>query len=307
MSARSESPVRSVVQERSSVYYELTKPRISFMVLLTVGIGFALAPGVAGGWTLLHVLLGAFLSCSGAGALNQYIERDTDSVMARTRFRPLPQHRVSDHHVLALGAFLSLGGVAYLMATTNALTALVDALTLASYLLVYTPMKRVTSISTLIGAVPGALPPVMGWTAATGEIGPGAVILFAILFLWQIPHFLAIGRMYRDDYEGGGFPMLVVVDPNGQATGRQMFLYALALIPVAMMPSVIGLAGTLYGWAALAAGLVYLLESIRAARKPESREAARRLLLVSVTYLPVLFAALFGDLLLRAMLGGAGG
>ena len=193
------------------------------------------------------------------------------------------------------------------MATTNALTALVDALTLASYLLVYTPMKRVTSISTLIGAVPGALPPVMGWTAATGEIGPGAVILFAILFLWQIPHFLAIGRMYRDDYEGGGFPMLVVVDPNGQATGRQMILYSLALIPVAMMPSVIGLAGTLYGWAALAAGLVYLLESIRAARKPESREAARRLLLVSVTYLPVLFAALFGDLLLRSMLGGAGG
>jgi len=310
---RGTSTARGIVQERSSVYVELTKPRITLMVLLTVAIGYAMATTAAtattatSGWSLVHVLVGALLSCSGAGALNQYIERDTDGVMARTRFRPLPQHRVSAEHVLALGALLSIGGVAYLLATTNPLTALVNALTLASYLLLYTPLKRVSSVSTLVGAVPGALPPVMGWTAATGEIGYGALILFAILFLWQIPHFLAIGLMYRDDYREGGFPMLVVVDADGRATGRQMILYALVLVPIAMLPAVSGLAGPLYGWSALAAGLLYLGESIRAAAGPRDRRSARRLLLVSVTYLPLLFAAMFVDRLVASLPGGLAG
>ena len=308
--ARTTSTPRSAVQERSSTYIELTKPRISFMVLLTVAIGYALTPiatTATSGWSLVHVLVGALLSCSGAGALNQYIERDTDSVMARTRFRPLPQHRVTAEHVLALGTLLSTSGVAYLLVTTNPLTALVCSLTLTSYLLLYTPLKRISSLSTLVGAVPGALPPVMGWTAATGEIGYGAVVLFAILFLWQVPHFLAIGSMYREDYRDGGFPMLVVVDADGSATGRQMILYALVLVPVAMLPSISGLAGPLYGWCALAAGLLYLAESMRAAARPRDPRAARRLLLVSVTYLPLLFAAMFVDRLLAGVPGGSAG
>jgi len=285
----------TVVGERSNVYIELIKPRITFMVLLTVGIGYALAPAAGGsGLALLHVLVGAFLSCSGAGALNQYMERDTDSVMARTRFRPLPAHRVSPLVVLALGTTMAGGGVAYLYHTTNTATAMLDALTLVTYLFVYTPMKRRSPQSTIAGAVPGAIPPVMGWAAATGHVGEGALVLFAILFLWQIPHFLAIGRMYRDDYTSGGFPMLVVVDSDGRTTGRQMVLYALTLVPVALLPTMIGLVGPFYFWAALAAGIAYLTSSAIAAHRGD-RRSARLLLLTSVLYLPLLFAAMLVD------------
>jgi protoheme IX farnesyltransferase len=285
---------RSLAQDRSSTYVELTKPRITAMVLLTVAIGFVMAPVPGHAISLLHVLVGAFLSCSGAGALNQYIERDTDAVMARTRFRPLPAHRVSPFAVFALGTVLAAGGVLYLLATTNAVTALLDGLTLATYLFVYTPLKRISPLSTLAGAIPGALPPMMGWAAATGDLAEGAWILFAILFLWQIPHFLAIGRMYREDYVSGGFPMLVVVDRDGKTTGRQMVLYALALVPVALLPTTVGLTGTIYFWTALAAGLGYLGASVNAAHRGDQR-SARTLLLVSVVYLPILFTAMFLD------------
>jgi protoheme IX farnesyltransferase len=289
---------RRAVQERANVYIELTKPRITAMVLLTVAIGFALAPGGGTAWSLIHVLIGAGLSCSGAGALNQLIEREVDSAMARTRFRPLPAHKVSPAAAMALGSALAFGGVAYLFYTTNGLTAALNALTLASYLFAYTPMKRISSLSTLVGAVPGALPPVMGWAAASGRIELGAVALFAVLFLWQIPHFLAIGRMYRDDYENGGFPMLVVIDRSGRATGRQMVLYAAALLPVSMSVSLLGLAGEAYFWTALVAGLAYLSASAWAAFRNDVA-SARRLLLTSVLYLPVLF----GGLLLDRVLG----
>jgi len=285
---------RAVAQDRSRIYVELTKPRITAMVLLTVAIGYAMAPVHASGEALLHVLIGAFLSCSGAGALNQYIERDSDAVMARTRFRPLPARRVSPFAVFALGSLMSAGGVLYLLATTNAATALLDALTLVSYLFIYTPLKRISPLSTLAGAVPGALPPMMGWAAATGRVGAGAWALFAILFLWQIPHFLAIGRMYRDDYASGGFPMLVVIDPDGRMAGRQMVLYSLALLPVAGIPTMLGLAGPVYFWTAGIAGIAYLAASTVAARRADVR-SARTLLLVSVVYLPVLFAAMFLD------------
>ena len=284
---------RAAVQERSQLYIELTKPRITLMVMLTVAIGFALAPA-AGGMALVHVLVGAMLSCSGAGALNQFFERDTDAAMARTRFRPLPAHRVSPIAALAVGLSLAVGGLAYLVATTNVATAAVDALTLLTYLALYTPLKRATSISTLVGAVPGALPPVMGWAAATGTIGSGAIALFAVMFLWQIPHFLAIGRMYRDDYAAGGFPMLSVVDGSGRITARQMVLYSLALIPVSLAPTMIELSGALYFWSALLLGVAYLGASLRAAVDGGTR-SARTLLLTSVLYLPLLFAALFVD------------
>jgi len=268
------------------------------MVLLTVAIGYAVAPHAASsGWTLLHVLFGALLSCSGAGALNQYLERDTDSFMDRTRFRPLPTQRVSPALVLCFGSALSLAGVGYLLATTNLLTAAINATTLLVYLFVYTPMKLTTPLSTLVGAIPGALPPVMGWAAAANSIGSGAVVLFAILFLWQIPHFLAIGRLYRADYSSGGMPMLVVVDADGRATGRQMVIYSLALIPVSLSATLLGITGPIFFWLALLAGLAYLLASLCAAWISD-RASARRLLLASILYLPVLFAAMFIDRLL---------
>jgi len=290
--------LRAIVQDRSQVYVELTKPRITAMVLLTVCVGYAIAPhATTPPMALLHVLIGAGLSCSGAGALNQLMERDTDSVMGRTRFRPLPSRRVAPWQALAVGIALALGGVAYLLATTNGLTAAVDAATLVGYLAVYTPLKRITPHSTLVGAVPGALPPVMGWTAATGEIGGGAAVLFAILFLWQIPHFLAIGRMYREDYARGGFPMLVVVDSAQEIAGHQMVLYALVLIPVSLMLAPLGLAGGLYFACALVAGTAYVLAALGAARDPAPR-AARTLLIASVLHLPVLL----GSLLLERIL-----
>ncbi len=284
------------MSERSALFIELTKPRITAMVLLTVAIGYWLAPGGNGGsgMVLLHALLGAGLACSGAGALNQYIERETDGVMDRTRFRPLPAHKVSPSAVLTLAVALASGGVGYLAAFSNSLTAAACAATLVSYLFVYTPMKRTSPASTLVGAIPGALPPVMGWTARQGTLDAGALVLFAVLFLWQIPHFLAIGRMYRDDYASGGFPMLVVIDRDGSTTGWQMLVYALALIPCSLATSFIGLTGSLYFWIALVAGIAYAYASWLAARDG-GVASARRLLLVSVLYLPALFAAMFID------------
>jgi protoheme IX farnesyltransferase len=287
------------VQDRSQIYIELTKPRITAMVLLTVCVGFAIAPHAsAPPFALLHVLVGAALSCSGAGALNQLIERDTDSVMGRTRFRPLPTRRVSPFHAFAVGAALAAGGVVYLAATTNPLTAALNAFTLAGYLFAYTPLKRRTPHSTLVGAVPGALPPVMGWTAATGTLDTGAAVLFGILFLWQIPHFLAIGRIYREDYAKAGLPMLVVMDHDGGPTGRQMIVYAVVLIPTSLLLVPLGFGGTLYFWTALLAGSAYAAMSARAASLPGPR-TSRALLLTSVLHLPILL----GALLLERMVG----
>jgi protoheme IX farnesyltransferase len=262
------------------------------MVLLTVCVGYAVAPHAdATPFALLHVLIGAALSCSGAGALNQLMERRVDSEMDRTRFRPLPAHRVTPLHAFAIGAALSVGGVVYLAAATNPLTAAVNAGTLAGYLLLYTPLKRLTPHSTLVGAIPGALPPVMGWTAAADDLGLGAAVLFAILFVWQIPHFLAIGRLYKQDYSRGGFPMLAVIDRDGRVTGHQMVVYAMMLIPTSLLLVPLGLAGTLYFASALLAGAAYLLAAARAAADP-SDTCARGLLLASVMHLPFLLGTL---------------
>jgi protoheme IX farnesyltransferase len=265
------------------------------MVLLTVAIGFVMAHGGASPASVLaSVLVGSGLSCAGASALNQYFERDADGTMDRTRFRPLPSRRVSPSTVLGMGIVCAAGGVAYLAATVNSVTAALDALTIVSYVFVYTPMKRLSSLSTLAGAVPGALPPVMGWTAATGHLDDKALILFSILFLWQIPHFLAIGQLYKRDYARGGFPMLVVIDEKGAVTGRQIIVYATALIPVALMPTIVGLTGPWYFWLALALSLAYLGFGIQAARRANPT-AFRHLLLCSVAYLPLLMAAMVLD------------
>lgn len=283
---------RSPALDRSQVYVELIKPRITFMVLLTVAIGYLCArpesPSVAG---VLHVLLGTALSCSGAGALNQFFERDVDLAMDRTRFRPLPSQRVSVASAVTLGVGLALAGVLYLLRFANPLAAFLNAATVGGYLFLYTPLKRVTPVSTLVGAIPGALPPVIGWAAASGSLDAGAVVLFAILFLWQVPHFLAIGWLYRQDYARAGFPMLSVVDPSGRTTVRQMRLYALTLIPTSLMLTLSGSAGQFFFVIALAAGAGYLVATLRAAASL-SDATARRVLLASVFYLPVLFGAL---------------
>lgn len=279
--------------ERSEVFLELIKPRITVMVLLTVAVGYFCAiPGPASVTGVLHVLLGTALSCSGSGAMNQWLERDVDLFMDRTRFRPLPAQRISATSAALIGALLCLAGVFYLAVMVNALAAALNAATVLSYLFLYTPMKRVHPLSTLAGAVPGALPPVIGWAAANGEIGAGAIVLFAILFLWQVPHFLAIGWMYRDDYAKAGFPMLVVIDRDGDATARLMLLYAITLLPVSWMLVPAGAGGHLYFWSAAAAGAHYVRASWKAGAL-RTREASRSLLIASVFYLPALFGALF--------------
>ncbi|HXC50412.1 MAG TPA: heme o synthase [Candidatus Limnocylindrales bacterium] len=284
---------RPAMADRSEVFLELIKPRITIMVLLTVAVGyFSAVPVATSALGVLHVLIGTALSCSGSGALNQYLERDVDLHMDRTRFRPLPAGRISTTMAAFVGVLLSLGGVFYLSATVGPLAAALNALTILSYLFLYTPMKRVHPLSTLAGAVPGALPPVIGWAAASGEIGAGAIVLFAILFLWQVPHFLAIGWMYRDDYAKAGFPMLVVIDRSGDTTARLMFVYAVVLVPVSLLLVATTAAGHLYFWSALAAGGLYV-HAARRAGIERTRESARRLLLSSVVYLPVLFLALF--------------
>lgn len=284
---------RPAMAERSEVFLELIKPRITVMVLLTVAVGYFCAiPGAASSAGVLHVLLGTALSCSGSGAMNQWLERDVDLFMDRTRFRPLPAQRISSASAALIGALLCLAGVFYLAVTVNLLSAALNAATVLSYLFLYTPMKRVHPLSTLAGAIPGALPPVIGWAAANGEIGAGAVVLFAILFLWQVPHFLAIGWMYRDDYAKAGFPMLVVIDRDGDATARLMLLYAITLIPVSWMLVPAGAGGHVYFWCAAAAGAHYARASWKAGVE-RTRESSRALLIASVFYLPALFGALF--------------
>jgi protoheme IX farnesyltransferase len=276
-------------------YLILTKVRITTLVLVTAATGFLLAsrdgPDVA---LLAWTLLGTGLAASGAAALNQVLERAVDARMQRTARRPIPAGRMSATHGLAVGLALSVAGVGVLGARANLLTAALGAATVLLYVGVYTPLKRMTTLNTIVGAVPGAIPPVMGWTAATGALGAPAGVLFAILFLWQLPHFLAIAWIFRDDYRRGGFPMLPVVDPDGRATGHQVALYCAALVPVSLLPTLLGLTGPTYFFGALVLGVGFLAFGLRMARHRRGREA-RGVLLASVTYLPLLLALLIID------------
>ena len=276
-------------------YLILTKVRITTLVLLTAATGFLLASGEGMDIPLLAwTLLGTGLAASGAAALNQVLERSFDARMQRTAGRPIPAGRMSASHGLAVGIGLSLAGVTVLAALVNLLTAALGALTVLLYVGVYTPLKRMTTLNTIVGAVPGAIPPVMGWTAASGTLGVPAGVLFAILFLWQLPHFLAIAWIFRDDYRRGGFPMLPVVDPEGRTTGHQVALYCAALVPVSLLPTFLGLTGPTYFFGALVLGLGFLAFGLRMARHRRGREA-RGVLLASVTYLPLLLVLLVID------------
>ncbi len=280
-------------------FAELTKPRITLMVALTTAAGFLLAAPRPLAWDqLINTLLGTALIASGASALNQVIERRTDARMRRTANRPIPAGRLRPEAAMVFGVALSAAGAFYLALAVNLLTGLIGALTLASYVLVYTPLKRKSSLATLVGAVPGAAPPMMGCTAATGELDALAWALFGILFFWQMPHFLAIAWIYRTDYERGGFPLLTLGNVSGPRTARQMMLYAAALIPVSLLPNAIGVSGWPYFFGALLLGLAFLGFCVAFSLSHTSR-AARRLLLASVVYLPIVLGLMVADQALR--------
>jgi protoheme IX farnesyltransferase len=275
-----------------AAYVALTKPRIVVMVLITVATGFIL--GARGGShpsTLMLTMLGTGLVAGGASALNQLLERSRDGRMRRTAHRPLPSGRLSPAEAAAFGAAISAAGLAVLAWCANPTAGAVALATLVLYAFVYTPLKPVSTLNTAVGAVPGALPPVIGWAAATGQLGAEAWALFLIVFLWQFPHFLAIAWIYRDDYARGGHKMLPSVDPQGRITGRQSAFYALALVPGGLMPAAVGLAGPVYFAGALALGLFYLAYSVRFWSDVSDR-TARGLLRASFLYLPAVLLLL---------------
>jgi protoheme IX farnesyltransferase len=277
---------------RAAAYIELTKPRITFLIVLTSAAGFCLgARGAVNYLTFTHAMIGIALLSSGIATLNQFMERDLDGLMRRTENRPLPSGRLMPFEALWFGVTLTLGAELYLALSVNVLTALMGLSVIAGYLFLYTPLKTRTTLSTAVGAFPGAMPPLMGWAAARGEIDVAAWVLFAILFLWQFPHFLAIAWMYREDYARAGIRMLPVVEPDGRVTGQQIILYSLMLLPVSLLPAFLGISGRFYLVSALILGLLFLGSSIRAALS-KSNQHARQLLLASVLYLPLLFGVM---------------
>lgn len=278
---------RSASDSRFADYLQLIRPRVAVMVLVTVALGgWLAAPGVVPPVALWHAVLGVGLVTAGGSILNQLLERDTDARMHRTRHRPLPAGRLGAYEVLTLGTTASVSGFVYMALTVpDPAAALVTALTFILYVFAYTPTKRTTTLNTLVGAVPGALPPVIGWSAVTGRIDAGAIALFLIVFVWQVPHFLAIAWMYRDDYRRAGLKMLPVSDPHGDVTARQMLLYGLTLVPVSLWPLALRLAGPGYAIGATILALAFVLPIWTFCRR-RSIAAARRVLRASLVYLP---------------------
>ena len=288
-------PERLTTRERAGAFAELTKPRITGLIVLTSAAGFALAStGRIDYLRMLSAMIGIALLSSGIATVNQYMERDLDALMRRTASRPLPSGKLLPWEALVFGIGLTVLAEVYLAFLVNPLTALLGLTVIAGYLFAYTPLKTKTSLSTLVGAFPGAVPPLIGWTAASGELGLEAWVLFAILFLWQFPHFLAIAWMYREDYARAGILMLPVVEPDGRVTAQQIVVYTLMLLPVSLLPTALGISGKVYLAGAVLLGLLFLYSSIRAAFS-QSRQEARRLLLASVIYLPLLFTLMVID------------
>jgi protoheme IX farnesyltransferase len=276
-------------------FFALTKPRVVLMVLVTTATGFYLgAQGSPDYLVLLHTLIGTALAGGGTLALNQVMEREADGKMQRTRLRPLPDGRLQTGEASVFGTMITLSGLAYLWWVVSALSALVTASIVVSYLFAYTPLKQRTSLCSIVGAVPGALPPVIGWAAARGNLELEAWILFTIMFLWQMPHSLAIGWLYRDDYAKAGFRLLPVIDRDGRSTGRQIILNCAALLAVGLLPTLVGFAGATYFFAALTLGSVFLWYGFRLATL-RSLTSARHLLFASLIYLPALLAVLAFD------------
>ncbi len=280
---------------RAVDFYELTKPRIVLMVLVTASVGYYAGSGRTPDYLqLVQMLIGTALAAAGTLALNQFIERDTDAKMARTCRRPLPDGRLQPADALCFGVALTLLGLGYLAVAVNFLSAAVAATITASYLLAYTPMKRHSSLCVPVGAVPGALPPVIGWAAASGQLSVDAWVLFAIMFLWQIPHTLAIAFLYREDFAKAGIQFLPVIEPDGESTHRQILIHCSALLAVSLLPTLVGLAGPIYFIAAFLLGAAFLASGVSVVIAP-TRAGARRLLFASLIYLPALLFVLALD------------
>jgi len=295
LAAQAINPTVVVEKSWAAVFAELVKARLTALVLLTTFVGYYLGErGAVDYLRMFHVLFGTALVAAGAAALNQWLERDYDAKMRRTASRPLPSGRMQPATVAIFGGACSVTGLIYLAALVNPLTSVVGAVTSVSYLFLYTPLKRVTWVNTLVGAIPGALPPLMGWTAARNELSGEGWALFAILAFWQLPHFFAIAWMYRDDYARAGFKMLPLVDADGQRTGQQAVSHTLALLVVSVFPFLFNMAGPVYLAGALILGTAYLWCAIRFARQL-TLVRARQLFLASIIYLPLLLVLMVLD------------
>ena len=287
--------VASTRSRRVADYIELVKPRLNVLVVASSAAGYYLGQTAATDVVaMVLAVAGTALVAAGAAALNQVSERDTDALMHRTAGRPLPGGRVSSFDAAVFGSLLAAAGLALLAFKANGLSAALAAATLVVYLVVYTPMKRRTPLSTLVGAVPGALPPLIGWTASHGRVAQGGAALFASVFLWQIPHFMAIAWLYRDDYARARFPMLAVIDPTGKRAARQAVFFAGVLLPISLLPSFIGLAGSAYLAVAVTLGLGFVWLAIRFAADRDLA-SARMLFLGSITYLPLLWISMISN------------
>lgn len=283
------------VRERIGAFVELTKPRIAFMLVLTAAAGFYLGTkGIFDAALFVNAMIGIALLAFGVATLNQYVERDIDALMERTAERPLPTGKINAREALVFGILQCAVAEIYLFVLVNALTGVLGIIVIIGYVFLYTPLKTRTSASTAIGAIPGAMPPLMGWTSAANEITLGAWALFVLLFLWQFPHFLAIAWMYREQYAKAGILMLPVVEPEGKITARQIVLFTIMLVPISLAPFFLGFAGVIYLVGASILGIWFLFESVQTARA-KSVERARRLLMVSVLYLPLIFGLLVFD------------
>ncbi|MGA2582825.1 MAG: heme o synthase [Tepidisphaeraceae bacterium] len=289
------SPAASAAPPRWASFLELVKPRMNLLILGTTFVGYDMAARVPADWRkLAPTLIGTALCAGSAAVLNQLVESKHDALMPRTARRPIPTGRISPSEALALGLTMGIAGGAALWLFVNGLTAMLGILTLASYVLLYTPLKRLTTMNTLVGAVPGAIPPVMGWTAVSGSLWLPAVAIFGILFVWQIPHFLAIAILYREDYRKGGFKMLPVEDSDLPATGRQILLYTAALLPISLLPVAWSEAGRVYAVSAVVLGAIFLYYAARCAISRQ-RSDARKLFFTSIIYLPALLTILMLD------------
>jgi len=297
MKVTSDSQNEVIVAEKGwvAVYSDLIKARLTALVVLTTLVGFYLGSVNHVNYLLMiHAVLGTAMVASGAAALNQLIEREHDAKMRRTKNRPLPSGRLQPTTVMVFGGVCSCLGLLYLALAVNLTTSVIGAISLLSYVFIYTPLKRMTWLNTAVGAVPGALPPLMGWTAARGELSHQGWALFAILAFWQLPHFFAIAWMYREEYAKAGFKMLPVIDPDGHRTGRQAVSHTLGLLPVSLCPFIFHMTGAIYLASALILGFVFLWYSIQFARHL-TIPRARQLFFVSILYLPLLLVMMVLD------------
>ncbi|HEY7087476.1 MAG TPA: heme o synthase [Tepidisphaeraceae bacterium] len=291
------APISSTTSAPSRLldFYELTKPRMNFLVVITTMVGFVMASRGPVNWLLmLHTVVGTALTAASAAIFNQLIERDHDSKMPRTADRPVAAGRISLTEAATFGLTAGVAGVGYLALAVNFLTAILGLSTLLLYILVYTPLKRVTSLNTVVGAIPGAIPPLMGFTAVDNAISLPALSVFGILFFWQMPHFIAIAILYKRDYQLAGFKMLPCIDENQTLTSRMILLYAAALVPMSLLPAIIGMAGIFYYSAALLLGLAFFSFGVSCATT-RTRNDARGLFFASIIYLPLLLGAMMFD------------